>query len=266
MLKNLSCIILSSIAFISSPALTEAAWSTGQQIAPVKADVSSFSVVPLPARYTYIPKFYKKLVLGADVPIVSSQNVPNAALIEAARIIREMLMYRPDIAKTITNLKIRVVVMSKDQQTTDIPEHSDLTPKSYWDERARGLGATHGRPATSVGEENLLMYKVNRYPNQSILIHEFAHTVHEIALEKLDKTFDRRLIAIYERARSKGLWNNTYNGSNHKEYWAGGVTAYFNAATSASPANGIYNHVATRDQLREYDPDLASLIEEVFKQ
>ena len=39
--------------------------------------------------------------------------------------------------------------------TTDIPEHSFLDP-SFWDERARGLGATTSVPVGSSAEENLL--------------------------------------------------------------------------------------------------------------
>ncbi len=253
--------------FSSLNASTYGTWYSGKQIAPEKIELSSFQVQsPLPAKLSYIPNFYKKHVEGAKVPIVSSNQVPDYALIEAARLAHEMLLYRPDIAKKLTANKVRIVVMSKNEQTTDIPEHSDLTPKSYWDARARGLGATFYRPASSVGEENLLAYPDDRYLGESIFIHEFAHTIHLLALKYLDSTFDQRLRNTYQQAIAKGLWVRTYSASNYEEYWAEGVQSYFNANRSVSPPNGIHNEIATRVQLQYYDPDLASLIEEVFKQ
>ncbi len=44
--------------------------------------------------------------------------------------------------------------MGVNEVTTDIPEHTSLG--SYWNERARGLGATWGRPVSTAGEENAL--------------------------------------------------------------------------------------------------------------
>jgi hypothetical protein len=148
--------------------------------------------------------------------------------------------------------------------TTDIPEHSKLKPKKYWDKRARGLGGTPFIPTTSCAEENLLGYPDDRYNGENILIHEFAHTVHEVGMKALDKGFDDRLKKLYKQAMDKGLWQNTYAATNHKEYWAEGVQSYFNCNLRADPPDGNHNHVRTRRQLRNYDPDLASLIDEVF--
>ena len=45
--------------------------------------------------------------------------------------------------------------------TTDIPEHSFLDP-SFWDERARGLGATLAVPVGSSAEENVMCHRNDR--------------------------------------------------------------------------------------------------------
>jgi len=209
--------------------------------------------------------FYKKYVSVEGLPVVSSAKVPDQALQVAADIVNHMLQKRPDIREELVKANIRVVVMAKTELTTDIPEHSDLKPKRTWDERARGLGATLARPASSCAEENLLGYATDPYRGESILIHEFAHTIHEIGLASLDKGFDDRLKALYQRAMNKGLWKNTYAATNYKEYWAEGVQSWFDANRTANPADGLHNHVGTRAALKKYDPELAKLIAEVFR-
>jgi hypothetical protein len=90
--------------------------------------------------------------------------------------------------------------------TTDVPEQRDMKPKEYWDQRARGLG---GR-ITSCGAENLLNLPGDRYRSENILIHEFAHSIHQHGLRRVDETFDRRLRETYAKAKEAGLWEKTY--------------------------------------------------------
>src|SRR5260370_1668346 len=105
--------------------------------------------------------------------------------------------------------------MAPTEMTTDLPEHSDLTPKEYWDKRARGLGATPARPAVSCGEENLLNLKGDRYNKENILIHEFGHVVHEMGMDGIDPDFDGKLREAYKKAMDKGTWKDTYAATNH---------------------------------------------------
>jgi hypothetical protein len=209
--------------------------------------------------------FYKKYLSADGLPILSSERVPDEALRVALGIINHLLEGHEDIRRAIIEAKVRVAIMSKDEQTTDIPEHRDLTPKDYWNRRARGLGATKIRPATSCAEENLLGFEKDRYKGESVLIHEFAHTIHEIGLARVDPEFDSRLRELHGKAIQKGLWNNTYAVTNHKEYWAEGVQSWFDANLQADPPNGIHNHVNTREELQAYDPDLAEVIRQIFR-
>lgn len=214
------------------------------------------------SRQLGLSPFYKKFVSANGIPIVGSERVSDYALLEAAYIVNNMLAGRNDLVRAIIHNKIRVVVMASTELTTDIPEHSDLKPKDFWDRRARGLGATKARPATSCGEENLLCYPGDPYFGESILIHEFAHTIHEIALAEVDPTFDTRLRKAYEQAMEKGLWQGTYAATNHHEYWAEGVQIWFHANRTLMPE---HNFVGTREKLEKYDPQLASLLKEVFR-
>jgi alpha-glucosidase len=206
--------------------------------------------------------FYKKYVDSDGFPIISSEKVSDAALLEANELINHMLAARDDIRRALIKNKIRFVVMAPTEMTTDVPEHSDLTPKGYWDRRARGLGATFARPAVSCGEENLLNLKGDRYSTENILVHEFAHTIHEMGLNSLDPKFDAKLDGTYRQAMKNGLWKKTYAATNHREYWAEGVQSYFD---TNAPPNHDHNEVNTREELAAYDPELFALIDEVFK-
>jgi len=231
---------------------------------PLKSGSDEAPRIAAPPPSLKLAPFYRKYVDCDGLPVVSSEKVPDAALLEARRIVKVMMAKRPDVLQAIARKGIRLAVMAKSEITTDIPEHSDLTPKEFWATRARGLGATMARPAVSCAEENLLGYEQDKYWAECILVHEFAHTVHEIGLAETDKTFGGRLKQAYDSAMKKGLWQNTYAGKNLNEYWAEGVQAWYNAANYADPPNGVHNHINRRDVLKAYDPALAALIEEVF--
>ena len=143
--------------------------------------------------------FYTKYVSAHGLPVVGSAQVSDYALKEAAYLVDAMLAHRPDVRDAMIKNKVRCAVMAYNERTTDIPEHSDLTPKNYWNVRARGLGATSIRPAVSGAEENLLNYPGDPYSTENILIHEFGHAIHEMGLNTADPTFDGRLRQAYRR-------------------------------------------------------------------
>jgi hypothetical protein len=207
--------------------------------------------------------FYQKCLLADGLPILSSAKVSDFALHEAGYLVDRMLEGRNDVRQAIVAAKIRLVVMAPDEFTTDVPEHSDLKPARYWNRRARGLGATKIRPAVSCGEENLLEFEGDPYRTENILIHEFGHVIHEIGMAGVDETFDKRLRAAFEAAVERGLWRGTYAATNRSEYWAEGVQSWFHCNRANDHQ---HNHVATRAQLQEYDPDLAALLAEVFRE
>jgi alpha-glucosidase len=225
------------------------------------ADPQKVTEVPQDLRESLkLDPFYQKYTSANGLPVLSSAKVSDAGLIEAAYLISQMLADREDILKALIKARARFVVMAPTEMTTDVPEQRNMTPKDYWDKRARGLG---GR-ITSCGEENLLNLRGDRYRNENILIHEFSHAIHSIGLRSVDPKFDARLRETYTRAIDKGLWKDTYAATNHSEYWAEGVQSYFDC--NAPPQRGVHNDINTREKLEKYDPDLFALIDEVFKQ
>ena len=219
--------------------------------APPEAEVERLQLDP----------FYRRYVSAGGLPIVSSDEVSPYALLEAQHLIDRMLDGRDDIRRQLVKNKVRFSIMATTEMTTAVPEHATLEPGKYWDRRARGLGATKHRPSVSCGEENLLRYRGDPYFEESILLHEFAHAIHHMALVDLDETFDARLKETYEAAMKAGLWKGKYAATNRAEYWAEGAQSWFD---DNREADHDHNHVNTRKELREYDPGLAALCEEVF--
>ena len=225
------------------------------------ADASPEYRVTTPPSSLELDPFYCKYLETDGYPIISSSKVNDYALKEAAYLIDMMLAKRPDIRKAMIASGSRMIVMAHDEFTTDVPEHSHLKPGPYMDARARGLGGSRTDPVCSCAEENLLGFDGDPYAAENILIHEFAHNIHLRGLVNLDPTFDDRLKEVYQRAMNQGLWSGKYASTNHAEYFAEGVQSWFD---NNRPPDHDHNHVDTREELREYDPGLAAICEEVF--
>ncbi len=234
------------------------------QLPAAARDIAIPEPIPPPAsvRNAFgLSPFYRQWIDVEGMPVVASASVDPYAVKEAAWLIGKMIGHRKDVLGALAANRVRFAVMAHDELTTDIPEHSDLIPGFYWDRRARGLGPTRIRPATSCGEENLLSFPGDPYATENILIHEFSHAIHEMGLNTVDPRFESRLRKAYDEALRNGLWTNTYAATNKEEYWAEGVQSWFDTNREH---DSEHNHVDTRAELKQYDPALATLLEEVF--
>ncbi|MEM7012391.1 MAG: hypothetical protein AAF585_13010, partial [Verrucomicrobiota bacterium] len=217
--------------------------------------------VTAPPAELELDPFYEKYISANGYPIVSSEKVNDYALREAAYLVNLTLENRPDVRKAMIESGSRLLIMGYQEYTTDMPEHAHMKPKDFWDVRARGLGGSRTDPVCSCGEENLLAFEGDPYHQESLLIHEFAHNIHLRGLVNVDPTFDDRLKAAYDAAMKAGLWDTKYASVNHAEYFAEGVQSWFD--NNRKPDHD-HNHVDTRAELKEYDPGLAAICEEVF--
>ena len=228
---------------------------------PGKSEEDKHPVSSNLPKHLNLPAFYKKSTSVNGFPLVSSDKVSDYALKEAAYLIDRMIGHRQDIIDNMIHRNCRLVVMAHDEFTTQVPEHSGMTPAKFWDRRARGLGSSRKDPVASCAEENLLCYPGDPYNTESIMIHEFAHAIHLNGIFDVDTTFDKRLGETYKAAMAKGLWKNKYAANNKAEYWAEGVQSWFN---TNRPPDHDHNHVDTREELKKYDPGLANLVGEIF--
>jgi hypothetical protein len=228
-------------------------------------------VIGAPPASLGLDVFYGKYCSVRGIPLVAASVVPDAAFNEAWNVLENMLtgVSSAVVQKIIAN-KIRIGIIGKNQLTTDMPEYRNLDKDfplpngQSWNDRARGLGATVDIPLITGAEENILCLPGDRYVGESILLHEFSHTVLNLGVEFTDTNFKGRLNTAYIAAKNKGLWTNTYADDTVEEYWAEGVQDYYNTNIESIPSNGIHNEINTRAELKTYDPTLFGLIQEIF--
>lgn len=190
--------------------------------------------------------FYKKYIDVKGMPVVAHGEVADLALQCTYEIVTHMLAGRPDILAAMVANHTYLIIIGKNQLYTHMPEYRNHPNPEFQNERVRGTG---GNP-TSFGEENLLSLPIDRYDDESIAVHEFAHTI-DGTLRRLDATWNERRNAAYQNAVEKKLYHLTYAASNAGEYWAEIVQAYFDC----NRVNN-WNHgpIGTREQLRAHDP------------
>ena len=209
-----------------------------EPVPPPKEVRDFFNLVP----------FYQQWIDVDGFPVVASAQVNPYALKEAAWQIWQMIGHRSDILKILAQHQVRLSILAHNEMTSDIPELTEvMVPHFFYNVRSRGANRPLRSGVVCSGEEVLL--NSNAYAG---LIHGFSHTIHTVTT-RVDPEFDNRLKTTYNAAMEKGLWRDTYAATNRDEYWAEGVGSWFDGAHSDNP-------VKTRDALKAYDPDLATLI------
>jgi len=252
--------------------LTAAAFTACRQAQEPVADAEDVLQVP-ECVVTTVPdslgldSFYTKYVDVNGLPLVSSWRVPDSAFTAAHRTLYAMTKMLPQaVLDSMVARGTRVAIMGRYEGTTDLPEHHYLVNDTAlnWDLRARGLGGDLQLPLTSCAEENVLGYQIDKYHAEDILIHEFAHSIHLIGLMLAVPDFDDRLQQCYQRAKDSGILDNTYRITDKEEYFAEGVQDWFDTNAEMPHTDGKHNWCNTREELRDYDPDLYALIAEYF--
>jgi hypothetical protein len=200
--------------------------------------------------------FYKKYLEVGQLPVAASAQVADEALQRASSIVTHMLAGRPDILDAMVKNRMYLIIIGKDQKYTDMPEYRNSRNPDFLNERVRGTG---GRP-TSFGEENLLSLPLDRYDDESIGVHEFCHTI-DGTLSRMDPTWRSRKDATYQNAVAKGLFKDTYAGSNAGEYWAEICQSYFD---NNRVNNWNHGPIRTREQMKLYDPEGYELVRTTF--
>lgn len=236
--------------------------------------ISSDQVTAINPSYPIDQIFYRKQILVNGLPIVGSANVSDQAFIKAKQILNGMMSGQPSLWPSLTNPSAgfnRVVIIAKNEKTTDIPEYRYLRndPDTDWDARARGFGGQWGNPITSAGEENILCLPEDRYyyANESILIHEFAHTIMNVGLRTWNPSYQVRITDSYNQARLLKLWNNTYANTNFNEYFAEVAQSWFDSNGNYGATrlgDGVHNDVWYRTLLKNYDVGASTILNEVF--
>jgi len=255
---------------------------TGPKPAPLIASFTAAMISAPPADLGVDP-FYKKYADAFGIPVVSSEKVPDDALLVARDIVNFMLLKRPDVREVMVGRKSRLLIMAATEFETDLPERRDwkkpakddprltpgerqrydepggiasMTDREYWNRRARGMGGN----VTSCAEENLLGYPSTRYYGENITVHEFSHNIMG-ALRTADPVLFKEIQDAYAEAKSKGLFKGHYAENTVAEYWAEGTQWWFWSNYEAT-IGGV--RLQTPDDLKAYDPRLYAIFEKVY--
>ena len=234
-------------------------------LTPTAIDCAPFEIIAPPQSFFELVRekdrstaqsFYRKFLDIEGLPVVSSAEVADEALLRTHDIVSHMLAGRPDIHRAMAGNGMYLIIIGKDQVYADMPEYRDHPNPEFQNERVRGTG---GKP-TSFGEENLLSLPIDRYDDESIAVHEFCHTI-DSTLRSIDPSWPERRNTAFRNAMEKSLWKNTYAASNPGEFWAEIAQAYFDC----NRVNN-WNHgpIGTREQLRDYDPASYELVRTTF--
>ncbi len=248
--------------------------STGKPVELIPSYMKA-AVLPVPESLGVSP-FYRKYVDAMGIAVVSSDKVPDDALLVARDIVNSMLAARPDLRKAMIARKWRTGVIAEVEMTSDIPEYARLKrpgapadepvnqlDRDYHANRSRGLG---GNPTTGA-EENLLGYPNARYWGEHIFVHEFAHAIMGGGIRDVDPAMHAEIRAAYDSAMAAGKYihpdgRKHYATTNAGEYWAEGVQWWFFSNYGECFAGNI--KVETPDELKAYDPRLFELLGRVF--
>jgi hypothetical protein len=245
--------------------------------APIELIPSYMKAVigPVPESLGVSP-FYKKYVDAQGIPVITSEKVPDDALIVARDIVITMLSARPDLRKALIDRRWRTGVIAEVEMTADIPEYANRKrpdapagepvnqlDRDYHAWRSRGLG---GNPTTGA-EENLLGYPGTRYYGEHIFVHEFSHAIMGGAIRTVDPAMYSGIQKAYDAAMAAGKFVGTngrkhYATTNASEYWAEGAQWWFFSNYPECFSGNI--KLETPDDLKAYDPTLYELLGRVF--
>ena len=196
----------------------------------VTTSLVDYQVSVVPPELNLHP-FYEKYINADGIPVVSSSQVRDNALLKASEVITLMLSKRPDLKQKIVEKYCKVMIIGQNEGVCDLPEYAHICNTEeniyYWNNRARGFGgAPEDDFSASFGEENILCLEGDRYKGESILVHEFAHLIHLVGIKEIEPEFDIKLEKIRNEAIRKGLWANTYAITNKEEYFAESVQSF----------------------------------------
>ena len=246
-----------------------------QPLPNVTVPPAKFNIDPYYTRFTWAREF---TVLG--------RQASDEALLKANDTIRKMFAYRHDILKALISDGVKLVVLGPNEKISDLPEYKNLATQNM-DHTARILEHSPGVKLLVVDQKNVLgKLRKDPYATECQVIRVFAKALYhvtgkrpvdanwddrgrnvqqyELRVRRMDIRFDEKLKKLYDNAMSKYLWKGTIAFHDRVEYWTEGVLAYFDAVGQGVPPNNAAAPITTREALKDYDPDLFSLVDETM--
>ncbi|MCD8049179.1 MAG: DUF5695 domain-containing protein, partial [Clostridia bacterium] len=211
--------------------------------------------------------FYTKCIEVYGIPICSTDDVPDEALIKAADVI-EMLLGKivrefPEIMNKMVENGVSIIIIGEHETNAEHPSWNG------WEDETERRGG--GGVVTTVLVEDLIVPEEDTWRKTFAgLVHEATHTILTYGIGDAQgigarSDYYERILAAYENAVAKGMYPspNEYDASNYHEYFAGEVGRFFNGSPTDLPVEGAES-LTDREQLEIYDPEIYEIIEELF--
>jgi alpha-glucosidase len=206
--------------------------------------------------------FFAKRLDFEGIPIKAPKQVEDAALRAACDRLSMMLSNLPTVRVRLRAAGAELHIIGRDQVTTDLPEWRQDKGKPLAeyngltrDQRTRGMG---GR-LTSCGEENLLKLEKDRYLGRDICVHEFAHNILNYGVPEAIR---EKVRLQHRRSLERGLWVDSYAGSNHDEFFAELSMWYFGTHGDLNMKGP--KPVPGREGFKSYDPEAFTLLDDFY--
>ena len=237
--------------------------------APVELipDYVKANIGPVPHTLGVDP-FYKKYVDAFGIPVIASDEVPDAALLVARDIVNSMLAARPDLRKAMIARKWRTGVIAEVEMTMDIPEYARMKRPGAPARRAGRAGGPRlprqpiprprrqsddrrgGEPARVSG--NALLGRAHLRPR--VRARDDGRGIRDV-----DPAMHAEIRAAYDAAMAAGKYvhpdgRKHYATTNAGEYWAEGVQWWFFSNYGECFAGNV--KVETPEEFAAYDPKL----------
>jgi alpha-glucosidase len=242
------------------------------------------NVAPPPEKFKINP-YYTKFTWAREFTVLG-KKASDEALLKANDTIRKMFAYRHDLLKTLINVGAKLVVLGQNEKLSDLPEYAQMKEIKEFDSISRTLDYTPELKLMVVGEENVMGNPREPMVGDVQVIREFAKAVYQVAgtrpvdpnwnnrgrdvqqyemrVKRLDMQFDEKLKQLFDGATAKGSWKGTAAVKDRVEFWAEGVLAYFNAIGQEAAPNDAPHPINTREELKDYDPELYALVNETM--
>ncbi len=213
--------------------------------------------------------FYTKYINADGVVIVSSDAVPDAALIAAYRTVLHMTSRRPDVLQAMLPHHPRISIMGLAETASDLPEFGPRSDGEW------GLGQMPDG-ATSLVSVRGVCYPGNTEYRANFLAHELVHAMQNLGWVTTDPEIEDEIWAAYASAVQRGdfaaprneplVGTTPFDAFGDDEYLTHNVNAWFDLNESlpgpwvdvqigdSGPRSG------TRAELRARDPQLYEII------
>ena len=210
--------------------------------------------VPQKGEPRTFPAVYTKKEEVNGFYIVAQESVDERAFAEAkktvARVFRD-----PELGGPLVDQGAYIIIAARGQGVLDLPEFACLEQSlgQQFFSHVCGIADRADYPVATVNEADLLGESGGPCGGLNILYHELGHLVQGWSMPPADY-FDVKL--YYQDAMTAGKYRRHYASTNPNEYFAEGTQAYL---LYGEPGGG-----KDRQWLKEYDPQLFTLLERLF--